>query len=194
MGQSLKLFAPMIRILIFLLLISFAFFSTGNAFQSIESDTAGIKYGYVQFKIEPDTAYIYLGTNFNDPILVTNGTKLKLTPGDHHILVFGKSIPDSRYKFYLEENSVKDIVIHEPTSIKNSEDYSTYAALKWDANLMVFSDEETFISISDTEFSSQGFLKAKLPAGVYRIRLEDNSGRVKEEMVELNTYLLYSMT
>ncbi len=184
-----------IRILIFLPLIYSAIFSNGYALQieqpdSIFADTTNEKYGYVRFEVEPDTAYLYIDTNFDDPLLITNGTEIKLTVGFHRLLIFGKTIPDRRFRIEVKEDRFQNVIVNFPVRRLDDSYYSTYAALKWQANLMVFSDEDTFISISETEYRSQGFLKVKLPGGVYRIRFESISGSLRELFVEINTHQL----
>ena len=181
--------------MILLVLIFSATFLNGYALQTEPPDstfanTTGKKYGYVKFEVEPDTAYLYLDTNFDEPILITNGTELKLTAGFHRLLIFGKYIPDRRLRIEIKEDRLNNVTVNLPVRRLDDSYFSTYAALKWGANLMVFSDEDTFISIPETEHGSHGFLKVKLPGGIHSVRFESATGRVREILVEINSYQL----
>lgn len=175
------------------------FFATavadGFAFQAAQvdtsvTDTTSQKFGYIQFRVEPDTAYLYAGQNFEDPVILTDSTWFTLPVGSHRFLIFGEMIPDRRLNLNVQENDTLVYKIQVPEKTPSDRSFATYAAHTWDANLMVFSDDETLISIFGTDHFSYGSLRANLEPGVHRVRFESSSGQNYELFLEVNSYQL----
>jgi len=180
---------------VIILLISLAAITHANAFQITEPDTSLTdstpqKYGIINFDLEPDTAFLYLNNNFDTPITLTDGKSLNLPEGRYRMYVFGKDISDRIINLEVAEDEPHRLKLQYPKSEDASNNNSMYAAYKWNANLMVFSDDATTISVMGTNVESEGFLKVKLPSGVYRLRFIDLHGRVTDEFVEINSYEL----
>lgn len=170
-------------------------FDIGYAQQSAEPDTATAdtvsqKYGSVTFEVEPDTAFLYLNNKFDAPIVLTDGKVLELPEGSYRMHIFGREISDRRFTLEVVEDEPQLLRLQYPTSRDGSINNRMYAAYKWGANVMVFSDEGTAISILNTGHESYGTLQAKLPPGSHRIQFRDERGRVQDRYVEVNAYEL----
>jgi TM2 domain-containing membrane protein YozV len=185
----------LLKVLSVLILIQLVFIASCFAFQvsqadSTVKDTTSQKFGYFHFDIEPDTAYLYLNNDFNNPIILTDGKKLRLPSGEHSLYIFGKELSDKRIFLNLVEEETHSIRLEKPKSREIELVNTMYAAYKWDANLMLFSDEDTGISLPHSGQRSYGMLKAKLPPGSYRVQYKSSTGRVTDSYVEVNNHEL----
>ncbi len=177
------------------MVLFFAIVDFGFALQAVQpdssvADTTAQQPGYIQYQVLPDTVYLYEGENYEDPVILTDTTTLTYPAGFHRFLIFGKAIPDRRINFHVVENDTLTYEIQAPVNTPDDEEFSAYAAHKWNANLMVFSDDETMISISGTDHFSYGSLRADLPPGTYRVRFENANGKREEVFLEVNSYQL----
>ncbi|WP_340105267.1 DUF5683 domain-containing protein [Rhodohalobacter sp. 8-1] len=183
--------------LINLLLIFFIGISTESAaaFQSGEgeeaaSDTLSQQVGSILFKVDPDTAYVYLDADYNQVIRIKDGDKLTLPVKKYRLLVFGKNVPERRISVDIENTVTDTVKVIYPRSRLSDDKYASYAAYRWDANLMILTDPETSISVIGSNYFSIGTLRAKLPPGVHKVRFELPSGKMHEKFIELNSYQL----
>ncbi|NBC25333.1 MAG: hypothetical protein GVY08_00590 [Bacteroidetes bacterium] len=154
------------------------------------TDTTTQKFGSILFRVEPDTAYLYADRNYEDPVILTDSTMFTLPVGSHRFFIFGESIPERRMNLKVQENDTLIYKIQVPEKNPANERFSAYAAYKWNANVMVFSDEETLISVVNSDYFSYGSLRAKLAPGVHRVRFESVSGKSHEVYLEVNSYQL----
>jgi TM2 domain-containing membrane protein YozV len=186
------------RALPVLILIQFVFIVSGFLIPVSEAvaaipDTVSHKFGSIRFEIEPDTAYLYINDDFNNLIILTDGKELKLPAGNHRLHIFGKELSDRRIDIILVEDVPQLFRLEKPKSWASEYKNSMYAAYMWDANLMLFSDDDTSIEILYTGHHSYGMLKAKLPPGSYRIQFRSAAGRVEDRYVEVNPYELITV-
>ena len=142
--------APCVLILIqFVFIVSEILFPVSEAVAAVP-DTVSQKFGSIRFEIEPDTAYLYLNDDFDNLITLTDGKELKLPAGNHRLHIFGKEISDRRIDIILVEDEPFLFRLNKPKSRAGEFKNSMYAAYMWDANLMLFSDEDTSIEIQYT--------------------------------------------
>lgn len=153
------------------------------------SDTTSQGYGFIHFEIEPDTLYLYLNRDYRNRIAITDGMKLKTPAGANRLYIFGSEIPDRRELISLREGETRLLRLNQRFFTHDMSN-PMYAAYRWDANLMLFSEEDTEISVVHTNYQSYGKLKAKLPAGSHRVQYKSATGRVTERFIEVNSYEL----
>lgn len=171
-----------------LLVISQGFAFTTSVADTTAGNTSSQKYGFLKFEIEPDTLYLYLNNDYNNLITITDGTKIKVRSGVQRLHIFGNEISDEDRNLILAEGETHLISLEKHRLRRNDKVNTMYAAYRWNANLMLFSDEDTEISVLHTEHYSPGFLKAKLSPGAYRVQFKSASGKVTERFVEVNNY------
>jgi len=152
------------------------------------SDTLSQQYGFINFEVEPDTAFIYLDRDYSNVIKVLDGDSLKLSAGFHNLFIFAENIPERRIGINVEPPGDQVISVRKTGAELTSENYSAYASYRWGANLMILTDNETAISVVGTPNFSYGVIKAKLSPGAHKIRFERPSGKTYERFVEVTTY------
>ena len=157
------------------------------------ADTLSQQYGFINFEVEPDTAYIYLDMDYSNVIKVFDGDSLKLSAGFHNLFVFAENIPERRISVEVESSKEQIISVRNTKAELTSENYSAYAAYRWGANLMILTDNETAISVVGTEYFSYGLMKAKLSPGAHKIRFERPSGKTYESFIEVNSYQMITL-
>lgn len=160
---------------------------------SSATDTTSQKFGFIQFRVEPDTAYLYVDQNYDSPVVLSGEKKMKFSARSHQFLIFGEQIPDRR--FYIDVKAGETFVynIQIPKRTGPRENHSAFAAYKSNANLVVFTDKQTTIQLFNTSMEAQGVLRAKLPAGVHRVQFVRQDGGVKDRFIEVNDYQLTTL-
>jgi hypothetical protein len=164
-----------------------------NSAEENPADTLAQSYGMIHFEVEPDTAFIYLDRDYDRVIKVIDGDSLRLTTGFHNLLIFAKDLPERRINIRVQESEKKEVAVRYFEAELTRDNYSTYAAYRWGANLMVITDDETAITVEGTNYFTYGVLKAKLPPGAYRLRFERPSGKTYREFVEVTPYELLTV-
>lgn len=157
---------------------------------SAETDTLSKKYGFIHFEVEPDSAFLYLDNDYRNLIKLTDGETIKLSADYYRLLIFGKDIPDRILSIEVKESEVDTVGVRVPETQSADNKSPTYAAYRWVANLMLFSDDETLISIEGSDYFSYGSLRANLAPGVYRVRFESVNGKRHDAFLEVNSYQL----
>lgn len=157
---------------------------------SSETDTLSQKYGFVHFEVEPDTVFLYLDNDYRNLIKLRDGETLKLSADYYRLLIFGKDIPDRILSIEVKESEVDTVGIRVPKTQSADNKSPTYAAYRWNANIMLFSDSETLISIDGSDYFSYGSIRANLPPGVHRVRFESITGESYDVFLEVNSYQL----
>jgi len=165
--------------------------------KSIEESDNFISYvdsintGIVRFEITTDTVYLYLNENYEQLITLTESKSLRLNTGYYKVFVFGKDIPE--WETYLQVEQGETTSLYIPNPKKSKFEYSStraaYARIKWDANLIIETDELTSIWINDKPFGSELVVK-NVPTGVYKIELQYNNGTRHTELVEIQQHRL----
>lgn len=182
-----------LKLIVFLALLLFAGITSSFAVQIAVSDSTQIdtdkNTGIIEFSIEADSLFLYLNKNYRNRITITDGMSLRAPAGATKLEIFGSTIPDRIEYIFLRENRPYSLTLRD-RFFREDELNPMYAAYRWDANLMMFSEEDTEISVLYTDYRANGALKAKLPSGTHRVRYTSSTGRVTERFIEVNSYQL----
>jgi hypothetical protein len=149
------------------------------------------EHGFLRVQVESDTVFLYLNERYNDVIILTGDKTIEVEPGRYTVIVFGKSFPETRATVQIEGGDYHDLFIRIPSTIKNHrEAFSTYARYRSNANLLIITDEETSITVTETNQTAFGTLMTNLRPGVYRIKLQHIKGYTEDRYAHVNAYQL----
>lgn len=190
MRNVFRAFANLLVLLLLVILPESTFAYQSPEINTATPDSLSQNFGFIYFEVEPDTAFVYLNYDYQNVIKVTDGDSLKLPPENYNILIFAKDIPERRVNLEVAESEVDTVRVQNPRAKSVDDTYASYAAYSWDSNVMLFSDNETLISIDGFDNFTFGSLRANLPSGVYRVRFESLSGKEHEVFLEVNSYQL----
>ncbi|MCH8558151.1 MAG: DUF5683 domain-containing protein [Balneolia bacterium] len=164
-------------------------FATHNSESDSRRTISNEKTGIIEFSVQADSLFLYLNENYRNRITITDGMTLRAPIGANKLEIFGPTIPDRTEFIFLREDRTYSLILRN-RFIREDQPNPMYAAYRWDANLMMFSEEDTEISVLFTDYRATGALKAKLPPGTHRVRYESSTGRVTERFIEVNRYEL----
>ncbi|MFV1883608.1 MAG: hypothetical protein ACMZ7B_03890 [Balneola sp.] len=156
--------------------------------QSQESNSSGL---FINTNINDH--FLIVNNDFENAIRITNSDTVYLEPGKYRFKLASPYKNDYQFEEEIYPDSITNKRITLYSNFYNPK-FSSYPALFWKANLMIFSEEGADIFINNTKVGVTGS-GAYLKSGLAKIRVEnDGYSKTKNVLITSSMLQTYSVT